>query len=36
MDCKVSSTDKISNDWIKDLGFNSHLYQKLIDVLIWW
>ena len=24
----VSSTGKISDDWIKDLGFNLHLHQK--------
>ena len=25
---------KVSDGWIKDLGFNFHLYQKLIGVLV--
>ena len=32
----VSSIGKVSDGWIKDLGFNSRLHQKLISVLIWW
>ena len=25
---RISLTDKVSNDWIRDLGFNPHLHQK--------
>ena len=32
----VSSTNKVFNDWIRDLGLNLCLHQKLIGVLIWW
>ena len=32
----VSSTGKISDSWIKDLGFNFYLHQKPISVLVWW
>ena len=32
----VSSTDKVFDGWIKDLGFNLYLHQKSIDVLVWW
>ena len=32
----VSSTGKISNGCIRDLGFNPYLHQKLIGVLVWW
>ena len=32
----VSSTGKISDGCIRDLGFNPRLYQKLISVLVWW
>ena len=32
----VSSTGKVSNGCIRDLWFNPHLHQKLIDVLVWW
>ena len=28
----ISSTGKISYGWIRDLGFNSRLYQKPINV----
>ena len=28
----VSSISKVSEDYIRDLGFNLHLHQKLIDV----
>ena len=31
----VSSTGKVSGGWIKDLGFNSHLHQK-IDWCVSW
>ena len=30
----VSSTDKVFDGCIRDLGFNSRLYQKLIGVLV--
>ena len=30
----VSSTGKISDSWIKDLGFNFYLHQKPISVLV--
>ena len=30
----VSSTGKISDSCIRNLGFNPHLYQKLIGVLV--
>ena len=30
----VSSTGKVSNGCIRDLGFNSHLHQKLIGVFL--
>ena len=30
----ISSTGKVSDDYIRDLGFNPHLYQKLIGVLV--
>ena len=29
----VNSTDKIFNYWIRELEFNFHLLQKLIDIL---
>ena len=32
----ISSTGKISNSCIRDLGFNPRLHQKLIGVLVWW
>ena len=32
----VSSTDKVSNSCIRDLGFNPRLHKKLIGVLVWW
>ena len=32
----VISTDKISDCWIRNLGFNHRLRQKLIGVLVWW
>ena len=32
----ISLIDKISNGWIRDLGFNPYLYQKSIGVLVWW
>ena len=31
----VSLTSKISDSWIRYLGFNSHIHKKPIDVLIW-
>ena len=31
----VSSTNKISYVWIRNLGFNPCLHKKLIDVLVW-
>ena len=31
----ISSTSKVSDSCIKDLGFNLYLHQKLIGVLIW-
>ena len=30
----VSLTSKVSDGCIRDLSFNSHLHQKLIDVLV--
>ena len=27
---------KVSDDWIRDLGFNPCLHQKPIGILIWW
>ena len=30
----INSIGKISDGWIRDLGFNLRLYQKPIDVLI--
>ena len=30
----VSSTSKVSDSCIRDLGFNPRLYQKLIGVLV--
>ena len=30
----ISSTSKVSDSWIRDLGFNPRLHQKLIGVLI--
>ena len=30
----VSSTDKVSDDYIRDLGFNPYLHQKMNDVLV--
>ena len=39
----ISSTGKVSDDWIRDLWFNPCLHQKLIGVLVlradiigWW
>ena len=32
----VSSTGKVFDGCIKDLGFNSRLHQKLISILVWW
>ena len=32
----VSSTDKVSNNWIRDLKFNPLLQKKSNGVLIWW
>ena len=32
----VNLTGKVSGGWIGDLGFNLHLHQKLIGVLVWW
>ena len=32
----VRSIGKISNGWIRDLGFNLCLHQKPIGVLVWW
>ena len=32
----VNSTGKISDGYIRDLGFNPHLQQKLIVDLVWW
>ena len=31
----VSSTGKVSDSCIRDLGFNPLLHQKLISVLVW-
>ena len=31
----VTSASKISDDYIRDLGFNFRLHQKLIGVLVW-
>ena len=33
---QLSSIGEISNGWIRDLGFNLRLHQKLIGVLVWW
>ena len=30
----ISLTGKVSDDWIRDLGFNPRLHQKLIGVLV--
>ena len=32
----VSSTNKISYVWIRNVGFNLYLHKKLIGVLVWW
>ena len=32
----VSSTGKVSDGYIRNLGFNPRLHQKLIGVLVWW
>ena len=32
----VSLTNKVSDGYIKNMGFNSRLHQKLIDILVWW
>ena len=31
----VSSTGKVSDGCIRDLGFNPRLHQKLIGILVW-
>ena len=32
----ISSTGKVSDSWIRDLGFNPRLHQKMFGVLVWW
>ena len=32
----ISSTDKVSDSWIRELKFNLRLYKKPISILIWW
>ena len=31
----VSSIGKVSDGYIRDMGFNSRLHQKLIGILVW-
>ena len=32
----VSSTGKVFDSWIRDLGSKSRLYQKSTGILVWW
>ena len=32
---KKNLTSKVSNGWLKNLGFNPCLHQKSIDALVW-
>ena len=32
----VSSTNKISYVWVRNVGFNLCLHKKLIGILVWW